>query len=114
MIQELRVSSSYQPLPELLPSHVSFPTHHLRHLTLVFSKIFYLPPGPHPRPGSTGSWGRVWAVGFADEEQSGCRQIMHLSDSLTRNWVEEEEEEEEEEKDFGWGRNLCPFLHPNR
>lgn len=34
---------------------------------------------------STGSQVTGWAVGYVNVEQSGCIEIMHLSDSLTRN-----------------------------
>lgn len=66
-----------------VPRHLS--NRPLYHFTLVFGKIFYLPPAPQPRHVSTGSQGPVWAAGFVNVEQSVRTEIMHLSDSLIRN-----------------------------
>ena len=48
-------------------------------------KIFYQPLVPQSRHMSIGSQGPAWAVGFVNIEQSGCIEIMHFRDSLTRN-----------------------------
>lgn len=83
MIQKPRASKSHEcPAQTFCPGHASSPTDHF---TLVFSKIFYLSPVPQPRRTRTGSQVPVRAVGFVNAEQSVRREIMHLSDSLTRN-----------------------------
>ena len=51
----------------------------------LFGKIFHQPLVPQSHHMSIGSQGPAWAVGFVNTEQSGCIEIMHVSDSLTRN-----------------------------
>ena len=51
----------------------------------LFGKIFHRPLVPQSRHVSIGSQGPAWAVGFVNTERSGCIEIMHFSDSLTRN-----------------------------
>lgn len=54
-------------------------------MKIFFLKIFHWPLVPQSRHMSIGSQGPAWAVGFVNTEPSGCIEIKHFGDSLTRN-----------------------------